>query len=102
MRKTILLTSLLLLTGLALGAPQGETLFKKNCAVCHGNDGKGNTPQGRKLGAANLTTSDIQSMSDSGIAGIVRNGRGVMPPFSKSLTPGQIKEVVQFVKTLGK
>ena len=32
-------------------------LYNKECAGCHGKDGKGKTPTGRKVGAKDLTLS---------------------------------------------
>jgi mono/diheme cytochrome c family protein len=80
----------------------GEPVFKKNCLMCHGADGTGKTKMGQKLGAADLTSNDIQSLSDEALAQTVRNGKGKMPAFDKTLSAEEITNVVQYVRTLRK
>lgn len=77
----------------------GKKMFADNCAVCHGEDGKGN----RELGAPNLTDkiwlygSDKQTI----VAG-VQNGRGgVMPNWGGRLPEPTIKALTVYVHTLG-
>jgi mono/diheme cytochrome c family protein len=40
--------------GSALGASDGPALFKQHCALCHGKDGKANTPAAKDLSASSL------------------------------------------------
>jgi cytochrome c oxidase cbb3-type subunit 3 len=77
----------------------GKKLYADNCAVCHGDAGKGN----RELGAPNLTDkiwlygSDKQTV----VAGI-QNGRGgVMPAWGGRLPEPTIKALTVYVHTLG-
>lgn len=35
--------------------------WNENCAKCHGEDGKGNTKMGKKLGIADLTDAKVQA-----------------------------------------
>ncbi len=90
------------LATLAFAQSPGETVFKKNCVMCHGADGAGKTKMGIKLGAADLTSNDIQALSDEALAQTVHNGKGKMPPFDKTLTADEITQVVQYVRTLRK
>jgi len=78
---------------------QGRKVFAENCAVCHGEGGKGN----RELGAPDLTNgiwlygSDRQAIVDG-----IWNGRGgVMPGFVGRLDDTTIKALAVFVHTLG-
>lgn len=80
----------------------GEATFKKNCVMCHGADGTGKTKMGLKLGSADLTSNDIQSLSDEALAQSVHNGKGKMPAFDKTLTAEEITSVIQYVRTLRK
>lgn len=100
--RVIAVIALLSLSTLVLAEAPGESLFKKNCAMCHGADGTGKTGMGVKLGAANLASSDVQSLSDAAIAQTIRNGKGKMPPFEKSLTPDEIDQLVHYVRRLHK
>ena len=103
MRSNVFALALVLCVSTLLHAESaGETVFKKNCVMCHGADGKGTTKMGLKLGAANLTSNDIQSLSDEALAQTIRNGKGKMPPFGKSLSDDEINEVVKYVRTLRK
>ncbi len=100
--KGLTCIALVSLSTLALAQSPGETVFKKNCVMCHGADGAGKTKMGVKLGAADLSSSDIQALSDEALAQTVRNGKGKMPPFEKTLTADEIQQVVQHVRTLKK
>ena len=78
---------------------RGKTLFAANCAVCHGNEGKGN----REFGAPNLTDaiwlygSSIEAVTES-----VTNARGgVMPAWSGRLDDVTLKALAVYVHTLG-
>jgi mono/diheme cytochrome c family protein len=98
------LTAVAVLSSSALLVAQspGEAVFKKNCVMCHGADGSGKTKMGQKVGAADLTSNDIQSLSDEALAQTVRNGKGKMPPFEKTLSADEINQVIQYVRTLRK
>lgn len=71
-------------------------LFRQHCATCHGDDGKG-TAAGKALGAPDLTTVHAPAAA---LAQVVSQGRGNMPAFASTLTPRQIREVVQAVGAL--
>jgi cytochrome c oxidase cbb3-type subunit 3 len=80
---------------LALGAK----VYADNCAVCHGEAGKGN----RELGALNLTDAIwLYGSSKDVIAEGVWNGRGsVMPAWAGRLDDSTIKALTVYVHTLG-
>jgi mono/diheme cytochrome c family protein len=100
--KLFLAAALVSLPALALAQSAGEPVFKKNCVMCHGADGTGKTKMGVKLGAADLTSNDIQSLSDEALSQTVHNGKGKMPAFDKVLSPEEIASVIQYVRTLRK
>jgi mono/diheme cytochrome c family protein len=100
--KVVAVSVLLSISMLALAQSPGEPVFKKNCVMCHGADGTGKTKMGLKLGAADLDSHDVQSLSDGAIAQTVRNGKGKMPPFDKTLTAEEITSVIQYARTLRK
>lgn len=77
----------------------GATVFQDNCAVCHGEDAKGN----QELGAPNLTDQIWLYGSDKAtiMAGI-QNGRGgVMPTWHGRLDDTTIKALAVYVHQLG-
>ena len=81
-------------------ADSGAATFKAKCVVCHGADGKGETPTGKSLQARDLGSTEVQSQSDADLAAIITNGKGQMPSFDGKLTPDQIKDVVKYIRTL--
>jgi len=59
-----------------------ESVWKSQCAVCHGATGKGDGPQGPMLRARDLTAEEWQAnTTDSQIATTIRQGKGKMPKF---------------------
>jgi mono/diheme cytochrome c family protein len=80
----------------------GESLFKTKCAACHGPDGKGEAPMGKKLGARNLSSTEVQSQSDAQLTEIVSKGKNKMPAYDGKLTKEQIGELVAYIRELGK
>ncbi len=77
----------------------GKKVFADNCAVCHGDDGKGK----RELGAPNLTDAIWLYGSDkAAIVDGIWNGRGgVMPAWAGRLDDATIKALAVYVHTLG-
>jgi len=80
----------------------GETLFKTKCAACHGPDGKGEVPMGKKLGARNLSSLEVQSQSDTQLIDVVTKGKSKMPAYDGKLTKQQIADLVAYIRELGK
>jgi mono/diheme cytochrome c family protein len=78
------------------------SLYKTKCATCHGADGKGDTPVGKKLGLRDFSSPEVQKMSDAELTTIIADGKGKMPGYKKSLKPEQIKDLTTFVRELAK
>jgi cytochrome c6 len=68
--------------------------------MCHGVDGKGNTPAGKAMKARDLGSPEVQKQSDEALAAVIANGKGSMPSFKGSLSAAQIKQLVAFIRTL--
>jgi len=77
-----------------------ETLFKSKCAACHSADGTGSA-MGKKMGAHDFTTAEVQKMSDAELTDIITNGKNKMPKYG-SLKPEDIKGLVAYIRTLKK
>ena len=84
----------------SMRAQDAASLYKSKCAGCHGADGTGSA-MGKKMGAQDFTSADVQKMSDSELAGIITNGKGKMPAY-KSLTSDQVNGLVAYIRTLKK
>jgi cytochrome c oxidase cbb3-type subunit 3 len=78
---------------------KGQEIFKAQCAVCHGPEGKG----GRNVGAPNLTDKIWLYGGDRAtIYETVYNGRGgVMPAWKDRLDENTIKQLTVYLHELG-
>jgi mono/diheme cytochrome c family protein len=90
----------MLLSG-RMSAAEGRIVYENNCAACHGLDGRGKTPQGRKIKAGNLLESRL---TDEQILHRIREGARnksgvmVMPAFATQLPAEDIDAVLVVVK----
>jgi cytochrome c6 len=78
-----------------------EATYKAKCAMCHGADGKGETPTGKAMKAGDFASADVQKMSDADLSAAITAGKGKMPPF-KALTADQVKDLVGYIRAFGK
>jgi mono/diheme cytochrome c family protein len=80
----------------ARAAVDAKALFLENCATCHGEDGKADTPKGKNLMARKFADAEWQAgEADSALIKSVTNGKEDMPPFGKKLTKEQIESLVK-------
>jgi cytochrome c6 len=107
--KTLLRLSLLgavvavvALGNTALAADDAAATYKAKCAMCHGADGKGETPIGKKMGIRDLTSADVQKMSDEELITITTKGKNKMPGYENKLSAAQIKDLVACIRQLAK
>lgn len=84
--------------------PAGSAeLYAKQCASCHGKDGRAKTIKGKLKHARDLTDSEWQAkVSDERIFNSITNGKGKMPTFAKKLSQEQIESLVTYVRALKK
>jgi mono/diheme cytochrome c family protein len=62
----------------------GRRHYQINCAVCHGASGAGDGPVTTYgLPAPSLLTDIAKNRSDGYVYGVIRNGRGLMPPYNR-------------------
>lgn len=84
-----------------------ERTWRANCAICHGNDGKGATEMGKRLGLYDLSTAAWQKgTTNDKIRVAIETGKpglksGRMNGFRAAFKPDQIDDLVLFVRTLG-
>ncbi len=82
------------------GGWDGKSLFEQVCAPCHGTTGKGDTQQGRAVGAKDLTRDEARRLRDDEIAHQIRVGKGKMPAFAGALDEDQIAAIVAHVRRI--
>ena len=100
-RATIFLTIYLLFAvSTPASAADGEDLFKKNCSMCHGADGKG---------FAVMKTPDMtdpkwqETHSDETISEFIRTGKAPMPAFpADKISDEELKAIIAHIRTLKK
>jgi mono/diheme cytochrome c family protein len=78
------------------------SIYKASCAPCHGVNGDANTPAGKKYKATAFNSSGALKASDTELLKITRNGKGQMPPWSDVLSDGQLKSVIEYIRTFQK
>ena len=109
MKKTLIL-SLALLAGAALSAraENAKVTFEKDCAKCHGTDGKGQTKMGQKLGIKDYTDAKVQAelKDDAAVKAIKdglkdKEGKVLMKP-AENLSDDDIKGLVAYVRAFKK
>lgn len=104
--------SLIIITALAgclltASAAEVKETWEKNCAKCHGPDGKGDTKMGKKLDIKDLTDSKVQgSLKDEemlkAIKDGVKDGDKTRMKAVEGLNDDEMKALVAFVRTLKK
>ena len=107
--RTLAISSIVFLFGspvsrvMAADADAGKALYTKSCVSCHGADGKGSPAMVKALGdkGLNLTTKEVSQKSDEQLMKVVAEGEGKMPAF-KSLSKDEQKQVVTYIRSLGK
>ena len=83
---------------------RGEELFNRMCAVCHGDVGIGSQAyiidKYPLLVAYNLSGPAVTAYSDGYIYGIMRVGRGLMPPYGHQISHFDRWNIVNYIRLL--
>jgi hypothetical protein len=74
--------------------------YQINCAVCHGDRGMGDGPATRYgMPGISIVTDMTKSRTDGYLFGMIRNGRGLMPPYNR-IEEHDRWDVVNYVRGL--
>ena len=106
MKKLLTLTVIIgAMAALSATAADGKAVYEKECAKCHGADGKGDTKMGKKLGAKDYTSAKVQdALKDADAIKAVKEGfkdkegKVIMKP-AEGMTDDDIKAVVAHMRT---
>jgi mono/diheme cytochrome c family protein len=85
---------------------KGKAIYERLCVACHGAQGKGDGPAGQMMRppAANLSSTKVKDKPDAELFQTIQNGRPPTPmaAFKGQLSDQQIRDVVAYIRTLGK
>ena len=109
MKKLLTLSiAVLAVTALSARAEDAKAAFEKDCAKCHGTDGKGQTKMGQKLGAKDYTDAKVQAeMKDDAAVKAIKEGlkdkddKTLMKP-AEGLSDADIKGLVSYMRSFKK
>lgn len=81
----------------------GAELWRRRCAMCHGEDGRGRTQVAERVPIPDFASPEWQrSHSDDRIrASIVLGGKDPMPAFKDRLSAGDLDALIQLIRSLG-
>ena len=83
---------------------RGQQLYRENCAMCHGADGKGQSVvaahfrNAGRVPPVDFTSQRARDRTDGQLHWIVTNGLGGMPPFGNLLSEEERWTLVHFVR----
>jgi len=83
----------------AIFAANGAAIYKAKCATCHGADGKGQSPMGKKMNLRDLGSPDVQKQTDKQLYDWTAAGKGKMPAYKDKLSDEEIKALVTYMRT---
>jgi mono/diheme cytochrome c family protein len=105
MKKSIIVAALISVwAAWAVQAEDSKALYDTQCAKCHGQDGKGQTKMGKKLGVKDYTDPKVQdALKDDAAVKAIKEGlkqddKTLMKP-AEGLTDNQIKGLVAYIRT---
>src|SRR6476646_5168555 len=103
MKKITLIALALVLPASLVFAGDAKAAYEKDCAKCHGADGKGETKMGKKMGAKDYTDAKVQAelKDEAAIKAIKeglkdKDGKVVMKP-AEGLSDADIKGLVAYM-----
>ena len=109
MKKLIVIGVALLIAGAAsVRAADAKENWDKNCAKCHGVDGKGKTKMGEKAGVKDYTDAKVQAdLKDEAMTKAIKDGvkegdKNKMKGFGDVLSDDEVKALVKYVRDFKK
>ena len=108
MKKSIIVAAVItVLAAYGAQAQDAKALYAQQCQKCHGEDGKGQTKMGKKLGAKDYTDPKVQDALKDDAAfkaikeGLKKDDKTLMKP-AEGVTDDQIKGLIAYMRTFKK
>lgn len=86
----------------AASASQGEAIYTKNCASCHGNPGKNNSLKSLNPVPPDLSSAKTQQLTDGELFYILSTGRSLMPSFKNVLSEDERWKTISYIRSFNK
>lgn len=86
----------------AASAKSGAATYAGKCAMCHAEDGSGNTPMGKNLKLRDLRSKEVQAQSDKQLYDIIAKGKSPMPGYEGQLGKSDIQDLVAYIREMPK
>lgn len=100
--------AVVLLGGMSVMAADAKANYDKECAKCHGMDGKGQTKMGRQSGAKDYTDPKVQAEFDDAKAvkvikeGVKEGAKEKMKGYADKFSDDEVKALVAYVRAFKK
>ncbi len=106
MRVKFYLAGVLLISSAVVSwAAETPVLFAKQCANCHGNDGRGRTVYATKTPVPDLHSAAVQDLTDTDLYDTIARGtKHHNYPHAfllRGMKDQDIRELLQFIRTMG-
>jgi len=109
MKKLLVLSiAVLAVAAWSVRADDAKTIYEKDCAKCHGADGKGQTKMGQKLGCKDYTDAKVQAeLKDDAATKAIKeglkdkDGKSLMKP-AEGLSDDDVKGLVGYIRAFKK
>ena len=70
--------------------------------MCHGADGKGDTPVGKKMGAHDFASPEVQKEADADLSAASPTAKNKMPAYGNRLKAADVKDLIAYIRQLAK
>jgi mono/diheme cytochrome c family protein len=103
-KKMLLLSSILNSTFLVSStvAQAPADIYKAKCAMCHGADGKAETPAGKAMKARDFHDPEVIKATDADLTVAITKGKNKMPAYATQYSADQIKGLVAYIRDMQK
>jgi mono/diheme cytochrome c family protein len=86
----------------AFAQSSGADTYKAKCQSCHGAEGTPNPGIAKMMGVKPVSDPSVKSLSEAQMITDTTSGKGKMPAFKGKPTDSQIKDSVDYFRSLAK
>ena len=77
-----------------------KSLYASKCAVCHANDGTGNTAKGKELKVRDFHSAEFKKMPDAKAMEVMLKGKGKVEAYEKTLGKEKVEQLLAYCREL--